>query len=190
MHLLDTGAHVEDEEPIETIRKWAATAGHRFWDDVTGYELPVEPVRVAHEDEMDYMARLKVYGYSTVDESFRVTGAKPLGTRWVNTNRGDAANPDIRCRLVAQETRYRSTLEPGDIAATFAATPPIEALRMLGSLYMSVDSENTHDYVLLFLDISRAHPNCPVDRDIFIDLPPEDPKSSEQGVCGKLPLCS
>ena len=44
---------------------------------------------------------------------------------WVDTNKGDDAHPLVRSRLVAMEFR-----RPG-IEKWFAATPPIEALRVL-----------------------------------------------------------
>ena len=80
------------------------------------------------------MRQLQVY--KEVMESFlKENGLKAIGTRWVIVNKGDAKNPFIRARLVAQETKNVTTLNPEESAAiTFAATPPLEALRMLMSL--------------------------------------------------------
>ena len=66
-----------------------------------------------------------VYEYDTVDNCWLLTGRGPLGTRWVDTNKGDNENPDVRCRLVAQE------INTGSNDDLYAATPPIEALKVL-----------------------------------------------------------
>lgn len=54
-------------------------------------------------------------------------GKNIIGTRWVVCNKGDEANPDVRCRLVAQEVKTHESQE------FYAATPPIEALRLVVS---------------------------------------------------------
>ena len=38
----------------------------------------------------------------------------------------------------------------------------------------------------MIIDISRAYFYAPAQKEIFIKLPPEDPRSGEEGVCGKL----
>ena len=52
----------------------------------------------------------------------------PIGTRWVDVNKGDDQNPDYRSRLVAQEINDHKRED------LFAATPPLEAKKMLMSL--------------------------------------------------------
>ena len=56
-----------------------------------------------------------------VAECYDRTGKPPIGTKWVDVNKGDAIHPEYRSRLVAQEinTNMREDL--------FAATPPLEA---------------------------------------------------------------
>ena len=56
------------------------------------------------------------------------------------------------------ETKSRTTIAPEDKGAVFSATPPLEAVRMLGSVAMSIggntlqpDAES--DVVIGFLDI-------------------------------------
>jgi hypothetical protein len=85
-----------------------------------------------------------------------------------------------------QETRRRSTIAAGDIGAVFAAAPPLECLRIVCSLVMS--SDPSQKWVIRFLDISRAHPSCKIHRKVFIVLPPEDPRSQEEGICGLLEM--
>ena len=45
------------------------------------------------------------------------TGKPPIGTRWVDTNKGDDRCPKVRSRIVAQELKRHSDF------ALFAATP-------------------------------------------------------------------
>lgn len=54
-----------------------------------------------------------------IEEAIRVTGKKPIGTRWVDINKGDAVNPEYR--LVAKEIKINKRED------LFAATPPLEA---------------------------------------------------------------
>ena len=53
-------------------------------------------------------------------------GVPIVGTRWLDIEKGDLANTNLRSRLVAQE--YHDGCE---YAGLFAATPPLEALRLL-----------------------------------------------------------
>eukprot|EP00971_Amphidinium_carterae_P009920 195704-Amphidinium_carterae.1 len=62
--------------------------------------------------------------------------------------------------------------------STFAATPPLETLRLLCSLCMSASEAEV--YVIQAWDISRAHQHCKLKRKVFIRLPEEDPKSEQE----------
>ena len=55
----------------------------------------------------------------------RRTGKPPITVRWVETNKGDDANPKYRSRLVAREIRMQGE------DAIFAPTPPLESLRIV-----------------------------------------------------------
>ena len=83
----------------------------------------------------------------------RFTGKDPTPTRWVDVNKGDSEAPEIRSRFVVCETKRRSTIESGVVAAVFAAFPPIAAVRFLGSFTMS--TERSKGYILRFLDVAR-----------------------------------
>ena len=48
-----------------------------------------------------------------------------------STNKGDAANPFVRARLLAQETKRVRELTPEDASSTCAATPPLESLKFM-----------------------------------------------------------
>ena len=53
-------------------------------------------------------------------------GVPIVGTRWLDIEKGDAAHTNLRSRLVAQEYNDGS-----EYSGLFAATPPLEALRLL-----------------------------------------------------------
>ena len=123
----EAGSTVEEECPV---RKLAGESGHVAHDDITG--LPIDPNLVAEaiQEELMFMRKLQVFCQvlaSYLDES----GLKAVGTRWVHTNKGDAVNPFIRARLVAQETKRVSELTPEDAISTFAATPPLQSLKIM-----------------------------------------------------------
>ena len=110
------------------------------------------------------------------------SGLKVIGTRWVYTNKGDAADPLIRARLVAQETK-----RPEDASSTFAATPPLERLKVKLSRCMSGKRRTSaEEKVLGFYDISRAHFHRPARCTIVIKVPREDDEcTSGHAVLGK-----
>ncbi len=57
--------------------------------------------------------------------------------RFLDINKGDAENVEIRSRLVVQETRKKTTIDPTDVGAVFAASPPYEAMRFLLNFAMA-----------------------------------------------------
>ena len=64
-------------------------------------------------------------------EACRKTGQKPVTVRWVDINKGDNIHPDYRSRLVAKDFKRDKRKD------LFAATPPLEALKMLLSMWMT-----------------------------------------------------
>ncbi len=55
----------------------------------------------------------------------------PIKVRWIDINKGDTENPEYRSRLVAKEIKKDSRED------LFAATPPLEALKILFRLAMT-----------------------------------------------------
>ena len=125
------------------------------------------------------------------EEAKRRTGKPPISVRWVDVNKGDDVNPNIRSRLVARQIR-----QPGE-EAIFAPTPPLEALRTILSL-ASTDIAGRRKHVreatserrtqISAIDISRAYFNASMDENsepTYVALPPEHPGLAE-GCCGLL----
>ena len=135
----EAGPTVEEECRVQ---KLACEPGHVSYDEVTG--LPLDPKLVAEaiKEELMFMRKLQVYHEvpaSYLDKS----GLKAIGTRWVYRNKGDAANPFIRARLVAQETKRASEVTPEDASSTLATTLPLERLKVMLSRCMTDKRRST-----------------------------------------------
>ena len=105
-------------------------------------------------------------------------GWKIVKSRWIDINKGDDKTPNYRSRMVGKEFND-SVLE-----GLFAATPPLEALRLLlshaasygGPYDISVRGSRPmmkHCKSLLIADVSRAFFEAPANRDLCVELPEE-----------------
>ena len=106
-----------------------------------------------------------------------------MGTGWVDINKGDDEDPDYRSRFVAKEIK-RDTRED-----LFAATPPLEAIKLLFSLAVTEGigwvGDKLRGMKLDFVDVSCAYLHARAKRKIYIKLPAED---MEEGMCGMLDM--
>ena len=107
-------------------------------------------------------------------------GRSPISVRWVETNKGDDANPNVRIRLVAREIRTAGE------SAIFAPTPPLESLRMVlsyaatdiagksGGRHVRIPDDERRTQIIA-IDISRAYFNAKTDdrEPIYVQLPSE-----------------
>ena len=157
-----------------------------YIDDVSGCILDPKLVRQARLEELQEIHSFKCYQKVPISERIQVTGKKPIGCRWSDTYKGDEKAPKYRSRLCAKEFRASDPLKDG----CFAATPPLEALRLLLSMCMGewdndVDREHSKrgKWKLLFMDATRCHFHSPVREAIYVDLCPEE---AESGYCMKL----
>ena len=87
--------------------------------------------------------------------------------------------PNVRARLVGKE--FRTDDNPDN----FAATPPLEALRVVVS--RAAIHGNEH-YGVMINDVARAYFNAKIDRLLCCELPEEDEVEGEDLV-GRLELC-
>ena len=114
---------------------------------------------------MGYVEKHGVYEHAPVSECWAKTGAGPVGTKWLDTNKGDEKNPVYRSRWVAQQYR-RAWVE-----AIFSATPNIETVRLL-----LADAANrcrpigkAKDYMaVVVIDIKRAYFYAPAQKEIYV----------------------
>ena len=138
---------MEEKWPVQKLAGESGQVSH------TG--LPLDPKLVADaiKEELMFMREIRVYHEVPVDKS----GLKTIGTRWVYANKGDA-NPFIRARLVALETKRVTELTPEHASSTFAGTHPLESLKVMLSRCMTGKRRTpAGEKVLGFYDMSRAH---------------------------------
>ena len=106
-------------------------------------------------------------------------GKKLLELIWVDTDKSvDPAHQEIRSRLRAGEykTKKQDKIQRASPASqVFSAMPPLEAVKALVSILMSVSWSNKGKPLKLrHCDISRAHFQGTAQRLIYIKLPAED----------------
>lgn len=107
-------------EHLNGLRSYPLAA----WDDVTGAPLDPEKVVAARKLEIQYATRKPVWRKIARAEA-RKKGWKVIKSRWIDINTGDDSNPIYRSRLVGKEFNDK------ELDGLFAATPPLEALRLL-----------------------------------------------------------
>ena len=127
------------------------------------------------------MYQRKIYDYMDMRKALECDYPPPIGVRWVDTNKGDDIVRNYRSRLVAMEFRRAHT------ETIFAGTPPQEALSILLSVAASEDPRGVADpYRIKIIDVKRAHFYAEAKRKLLINLPPEDPKSKDPNIRGRL----
>ena len=151
-----------------------------FIDDVTGKPLNHRLAAEARKLEIEFFKNMKVY--EKVDRwRAQEAGGKVVTTRWIDINKGDLQNPNYRARLVGREIKIDKRLD------LFAATPPLESLRLMCSLCAS-NQWRRDPYRILSIDIKRAYFYAPASRPIFIEIPMEDYETGDEKMVGKLNL--
>ena len=151
-----------------------------YKDEYTSEELPTAGTHSAIMEELNYFND-KVWVGVDIKQAQSDPVGKVISSRWVNCNKGDAANPDIRCRLVACEVNHQ------DDVSFYAATPPLEAKRLLFSEFASQRSRNGQPLQLSFVDVKKAYFNGTPTRSLYIRLPKE--LGLPSNVVGKLVKC-
>jgi len=174
----------EDSPDLSELNHIGADRNQSGWvasDDVKGGSLPAHLVQAARAKEMEYVQGRRIYKYDTTANAVRLSGKKPLWLKWIDTNKGGEGDMNVRSRIVCTEVRKKG-VEP-----IFSATPPLETLRVLLTKAASRKSLKSGKALSIqLIDVSRAHFYADAVRDVFIQLPKEDPRASEPGVCGKL----
>ena len=107
-------------------------------------------------------------------------GGELIGVRWVDHDKRLADKPNLRSRLVGKEFA-----EKGRRDDLFAPTPPLTAARMLVSRCASRGQGGTVSRLML-IDIKKAFLYGRMKRNVYIELPVEDPRAQTGDVVGKL----
>ena len=107
-------------------------------------------------------------------------GAKIVGVRWVETDKGTPEKPKIRSRLVAQE--FATEADP--MGERFAPTPPLAATRWILSGAASRGKHGPGDERVMLLDFKEAFLYADIDRELYVELPEDD----EWG-CDSIRIC-
>ena len=160
--LITVGAHTSvppqpPEEEEEEEEEW-----RQAWDDVTGQPLDPAAVAAARAKELEYVHSKGVWR-KIPRATARARGIKIVAARWIDINKGDIANPNYRSRYVAKE------FNNGPADGLFAATPPLEAMRLLLS-----DAASSEGAIVMVNDVARAFFEAPVRRTVCVELPPEE----------------
>ena len=108
-------------------------------------------------------------------------GCKVITTRWLGINKGDLRNPNYRSRLVGREMKTDSRLD------LFAATPPLESLRLLCSLCANNQSRRD-PFRIMSIDVRRAYFYAKATLPMYIEIPIEDFEPGDEGNVARLNL--
>ena len=74
----------------------------KYYDDKVGTELDPNLVIEARNKELKHVHYQTVYIKVPIQECYDRTGKKPIGTKGVDMNKGDANHPEYRSRFVGQ----------------------------------------------------------------------------------------
>ena len=100
-----------------------------------------------------------------IAEAWQKRGRGPIRGKWVDRNKGDTQSPLVRSRYVACEVNtYKDE-------SLFAATPPLEALRLLLS-DAAARTQQSKPKKLLLIDVKKAHLHADAVREVYVSLPP------------------
>ena len=142
-----------------------------FYDDITNEKLSTLEVFKARNEEIQYFKEHRVYRKVPRD------GKKVIGIKWIDVNKGDSKNPNVRSRLVAKEFWQKKE------NYLFAGTPPVESLRYLLSTVARSQKRNIGDMVN---DVSRAYFHARTQRPIYVEIPSEDFDDGDEYNCAEL----
>ena len=142
--------------------------------------LDPEKVREARAEEVGYMTKKKLWREVDIQECWDRTGRAPVTVKWVDVLKAADGETFVRSRLVARDFKVKGEKDREDL---FAATPPLELLRMMVSKAATVTKKGTFQK-LLFIDAKKAHLNPKCDQDVYFWLP--DEANPTEGKCGKL----
>ena len=149
-----------------------------FVDDTSGRVLDHKLAVEARKLEMEFFRKMKVYD-KVPRASAAADGCKVISTRWVDINKGDQKSPNYRARLVGRELKMDSRLD------LFAATPPLEVLRLICSVCAN-NQGGRRPYRIMTVDVKRAYFYARARRPMYIEIPIEDFEAGDEHRVGRL----
>ena len=126
------------------------------------------------------MVNREIWSQVPIGTCYDLTRKGPTPVRWVDVNNAGEGGMEVRCRLVARD--FKGNDKGRD--DLFAATPPLEAKRMLLSRAATIIVGSCSRKLLFIIDAKKAHLNPRCREDVFIELPEEC--GAGPGICGKL----
>jgi hypothetical protein len=154
---------IRGEAKIEGGEEW-----EEAWDDVKQRKLKPGKVRQARRVEMEYIRKCNLYRKVPRSKCYEQTGKPPAKSMWLDTRKGDEENENYRRRSVGKEFSTSKNHE------LFAATAPLEALRMLVSDLCTVTRQSDRSRRMMVCDVSRAFFYTLIETLIYVELPEED----------------
>ena len=125
----------------------------------------------ARKLEMEYALKKRAWK-TNPRHVVKKSGWEIIKFRWIDINTGDDHNPNYMSRMVGEELNDRV------LEGLFAATPPLEALRLLPSWAATRTDDGQLSVVgagksIMIADVSRAFFEAPARRDICVELSAE-----------------
>ena len=108
---------------------------------------------------------------------------KLIDTPWIGISKVHELNPEYRSRLVGRE------FNEGKDDSLYASTPPLESLRLIMIWAATIaGTKSSHEHEVMINDVRRAYFYAEASRDLFVEIPDEDPRK-KPGLVGRLKLC-
>ena len=148
-----------------------------FIDDVSGRVLDHDLAVKARKLEMDFFRKMRVYDKVPRAAATR-DGCRVITTKWVDINKRDQKAPNYRARLVGRELKLDSRLD------LFAATPPLEAIRIICSLCAN-NQYGQQPYRIMTVDVKRASFYARSWRPVCVEIPIEDFEPGDEHMVGR-----
>ena len=119
-------------------------------------------VQRVSEGGRDELERLKKMDYETREVAMNDAFGMFVEVKWFRTNKGTAMDPEVRCRLVAQELVYSQRM--GDL---FAGTPSLTTVNLI---WHHAAKEGLEQGIMV-LDMKSAFLYRQIRRRVYNELP-------------------
>ena len=143
-----------------------------YFDENTWEILDQQLVKEAEKAEIARFKKMGVYSFVSRSEALNDPDGSFVKVKWVRTIKGTAAQPNIRCRLVAQETGYGQRIDE-----LFSGTPSLMSTKI---------AKGEGGRGIMVMDVKCAFLYSVCRRRIYIELLRQDPKHGAADLVGLL----